>query len=187
MLAQFDQFQSARPDPRSVASMFAEQQIAAMRADKSEEEAYGAARAWMIDNGRDVLLRMGVLTDEKTAAAAAQRQYEAEMAAQVEATRAALRAGLLARQSYRSFLQPEEAHAVATRSLSGEPVLPRGEDGSDGEGRAGQRAGGAAAPASASDEADILDSAEAQRAAVGEVLGRNAAPGGSGGGKGGPR
>lgn len=169
MLAQFDQFQSARRDPRSVASMFAEKQIEAMRNDRSEEEAYGVAKQWMIDNGRDVLLRMGVLVDEKTAAAEAQRQFEAEMKAQVEATRQALRQQLYARQAYRSFMQPEELHAIATRSLSGEPVLT----GADTDDEAA--AGGKSAPsaAAAGDDSDILDSAEAQRAAVGEVLGRS--------------
>lgn len=124
VLAQFDSFASSRQDPRSVASIFAAKQAAAMRNDATEEEAYGVARAWMIDHGRDVLLRMGVLADEATAARAAAREYKEAMAAQTAATRAALRAQLYARQSYRSFLEPEEAHALATRALSAEPVLP---------------------------------------------------------------
>jgi hypothetical protein len=124
VLAQFDSFASSRQDPRTVASIFAAKQAAAMRNDATEEEAYGVAKAWMIDHGRDVLLRMGVLADEATAARAAAREYKEAMAAQTAATRAALRSQLYARQAYRSFLEPEEVHALATRALSAEPVLP---------------------------------------------------------------
>ena len=150
--------------------MFAEKQAAAMREDRSEEAAYGVARAWLIENGRDALIRMGVITDAATAAAAERRRYEAVMAAQAAAARAALREGLYARQRYRLFLEPEEAAAVAARALSSEPWLPHSAT-SDDEG-APELAAAGSGVGEGEGEVDVLDSGvDAQAALVRGVLG----------------
>lgn len=149
-----------------------------MRDDKSEEEAYGVAKQWLLENGRDTLIRFGVIADEATAAEEAKRRYEQEMAAQTAATRSALREGLRRRQSYRSFMEPEEEEAVGMRALSAEPVLESYS--TDGEGAAGSSGRGATGQGASSQEdaGDVLDSLDAQAAVVkGVVKGTSAGRG----------
>ena len=127
-VTQLDRFQSARKDPRSTAAVFAAEQVRAMQADRTEAEAYDLARTWLLERGPQTLARMGVLVDGKTAGSLEAAAYADAMAKQSRAMRQALRKDLLARQAYRSFIEPEEALAIASRALSAEPVFPRDAD-----------------------------------------------------------
>jgi hypothetical protein len=51
-------------DPRSVGQLFVAKQLEYMRADKSEEEAYQHARIWLLENGQEMLERMGIEIDD---------------------------------------------------------------------------------------------------------------------------
>jgi hypothetical protein len=63
-VAQFDKYLAGQVDPRSVGQLFAAKQLEYMRADKSEEEAYQHARIWLLENGQEMLERMGIEIDD---------------------------------------------------------------------------------------------------------------------------
>jgi hypothetical protein len=58
----FDAVDMSRPDPRSVAALFAERQLAALKThgSGSEDAAYEVARAWLLENGREMFGRLAV-------------------------------------------------------------------------------------------------------------------------------
>lgn len=125
VVSQFDRFESAQKDPRTVAALFAAKQIEHLREDKTEEQAYALASAWLLEHGREVLMRMGVLMDGGTAQQLALDAFEKEQLRQTQAMRAALRSGLHARQRYRSFATADDRRRVTDRAASSEPVLLR--------------------------------------------------------------
>lgn len=62
MIRAFDVVDMSRPDPRSVAALFAEKQLAALKAQNTgnEEAAYEVAKAWLLENGREMFNRLAV-------------------------------------------------------------------------------------------------------------------------------
>lgn len=122
-VAQFDKFLTRQADPRAVSALFASKQLEHMRADRSEEDAYALARLWLVENGYEVLERMGIkLTDEEGEARRARLMaaHKRALMEEAERTRQALaRAATRGLQSMPTEVRLSiEDRAVATPGAS---------------------------------------------------------------------
>jgi len=102
-VAQFDKFLKGQADPRPVSALFVAKQLEHMRSDQSTEEAYDLAKIWLVENGYEVLERMGVTLSDMNAAerrAALLAAHKRARQEQVERTRRALAsAAVIGRQT----------------------------------------------------------------------------------------
>lgn len=59
-IARFDVPAPDAADRRTVAQLFVERQVAAMRGDLSQKQAYSVAQQWMMENGKELFERLNV-------------------------------------------------------------------------------------------------------------------------------
>ncbi len=98
-IAQFDTPAADAADRRTVAQMFVDRQLAAMKGkDVSKRQAYAVAQQWMLENGKDLFERLSVPEHVKDAIkkdpkdiVAARQAMESVMKQQLAAVRSALR------------------------------------------------------------------------------------------------
>jgi hypothetical protein len=119
-VAQFDKLLTGQTDPRSVGQLFVAKQLEYMRADKSEEEAYQHARLWLLDNGHEILERLGVEIDDPDPEAhrLVIRAHEEALAEQEQRLRAAFANLTMGDPAMPSTVQ----RAISSRSYASDAV-----------------------------------------------------------------